>query len=506
MDTQVNAPNRQRTPPKKTGIKFRVNLQSQSPDKIKNYNSSAFNYTAQKGGKQGLTNNYQKPQLNIQRTISDTRGQDSEGYKLNTLPTPNFNSGKVDWNKNNLNFNKSSSGEDESHYNSNAKNYIPLRKNNNKPQKEYIKRRVVTQKPMPPRNDSPGQQVRNRMVYIRKDRTRKRNPSINNIMKQNPKNISQTKQRSKSESYKVGRTAKGFDSTFGQQKDLIPYIKTSAATLPPFDRATVSLKNYGPIDAFAVNTHKGYVRVHNEDRVSILLNAQKQFKKIDNKNTLLNCSIFSVFDGHGGSACSNFLKNHLHNSLIEELDVEGLMIPSLKEIYQTLDEEFINKAVIDRNVSGSTANTVMVFNNRIVVANVGDSRCIFSSHKGAQVIEGSKDHKPGSITEFNRIVNRGGELYRMSYNTKTGQNKFYFVSNHGQLTTINDIVRVSPQLMFGPWRIKPGGLSVSRGFGDIESKASKFGGNANIVVSEPDIFDYELEGLDFCVLGCKLIS
>ena len=504
MDTPANTLRPQRTEPKKTGIKYRVNLQSQSPDRIKNYNSGAFNLIGQhvKANKQGLTNNYQKPQLDLQRTVSDTNNQ-SPG---DLLPTPQFNSGKLDWTKNAPINNKVSSGDEDSRYNSNSRNYIPLRKANNKPQKEYVKRRVTNQKPAQDKGSPPGEQVRSRRVYIKHDRTRKRNPSINSITRQNPKNIGQAKQRSKSESHKIGRMVKGIDNTFNQNKDLIPYIKTNASVLPPFDRATVSLKTYGSIDAFAVNTHKGYVRVNNEDRVSILLNAQKQFKKLDKKNSILSCSIFSVFDGHGGSACSNFLKNHLHNSMIEELDVEGLLIPSLKEIYQTLDEEFIHKAVIDKNVSGSTANTVMVFNDRIVVANVGDSRCIFSSHKGTQVIEGSKDHKPGSITEFNRIVNRGGELYRMSYNTKTGQNKFYFVNNHGQLSTINEIARVSPQLMFGPWRIKPGGLSVSRGFGDIESKASKFGGNANIVVSEPDIFDYGLEGLDFCVLGCKVIS
>ena len=35
------------------------------------------------------------------------------------------------------------------------------------------------------------------------------------------------------------------------------------------------LKDFGKIIGFAANTHKGKIRNYNEDRVSILLNAQK---------------------------------------------------------------------------------------------------------------------------------------------------------------------------------------------------------------------------------------
>jgi hypothetical protein len=42
-------------------------------------------------------------------------------------------------------------------------------------------------------------------------------------------------------------------------------------------------------------------------------------------------------------------------------------------------------------------------------------------------------------------------------------------------------------MLFGPYRVLPGRLSVSRTFGDIEAKLEKFGGKAGVVVAEPEI-------------------
>lgn len=59
------------------------------------------------------------------------------------------------------------------------------------------------------------------------------------------------------------------------------------------------------------------------------------------------------------------------------------------------------------------------------------------------------------------------------------------------------------QIMLGPLRIFPGRLSVSRAFGDIEAKRKKFGGNPNVLTSNPDIICSKIEDqYDFILLGC----
>ena len=56
----------------------------------------------------------------------------------------------------------------------------------------------------------------------------------------------------------------------------------------------------------------------------------------------------------------------------------------------------------------------------------------------------------------------------------------------------------------GPCRVYPGGLSVTRAFGDIEAKdpAPRYGGNPDITIAEPEIKEFEIEGeYDFLVMG-----
>ena len=59
------------------------------------------------------------------------------------------------------------------------------------------------------------------------------------------------------------------------------------------------------------------------------------------------------------------------------------------------------------------------------------------------------------------------------------------------------------QYMLGPHRVLPGRLSVSRTFGDIEAKFTKYGGNPKVVVATPDIKAFRVKNThDFIVLGC----
>jgi protein phosphatase 2C family protein 2/3 len=53
--------------------------------------------------------------------------------------------------------------------------------------------------------------------------------------------------------------------------------------------------------------------------------------------------------------------------------------------------------------SGSCANVVLIVNDMIYVANVGDSRAILSVDCGSQIAMLSRDHKPDDEQEKHRI-------------------------------------------------------------------------------------------------------
>jgi len=80
--------------------------------------------------------------------------------------------------------------------------------------------------------------------------------------------------------------------------------------LQNFERAKYASKTHGLITSYAANTHQGIQRNYNEDRVSIILNMTKPSNKAC--SSWPKCSYFAIYDGHGGSSCADFLKDHLH--------------------------------------------------------------------------------------------------------------------------------------------------------------------------------------------------
>jgi serine/threonine protein phosphatase PrpC len=74
--------------------------------------------------------------------------------------------------------------------------------------------------------------------------------------------------------------------------------------------AKFACKKNGVVSSYSANTHQGIVRNYNEDRVSIILNIIKpKFKQVDEWP---RCSFFAIYDGHGGAACADYLRDQLH--------------------------------------------------------------------------------------------------------------------------------------------------------------------------------------------------
>ncbi|CAD8113889.1 unnamed protein product [Paramecium sonneborni] len=249
--------------------------------------------------------------------------------------------------------------------------------------------------------------------------------------------------------------------------------------LPNYEPTKCSSQRNGIIKAYAANTNQGIVRDYNEDRVSIILNIIKPQSR--NTEQWPKCSFFGVYDGHGGAACADFLRDNLHQFVVKEPDFPWNPIGAITKGFEAAEKAFIqmaqesyNKGVPER--SGSCAIVILIIGDNCYAANVGDSRAILSAASGKKAIALSHDHKPE--LEQERIVKAGGSVYQ----------------THG----INE----EGMQILGPVRVTPGRLSVSRTFGDIEAKLEKFGGNPKVVIAQPEIKQFKITSEhDFIVLG-----
>ncbi|XP_010247126.1 PREDICTED: probable protein phosphatase 2C 59 isoform X1 [Nelumbo nucifera] len=200
--------------------------------------------------------------------------------------------------------------------------------------------------------------------------------------------------------------------------------------------------------------------------------------------------LFGVFDGHGGARAAEYVKQNLFSNLIRHpkfisdtksaigacpctdfnIKASSLFYVILQllfwvcpnytcfaaDAYSHTDSEFLKSENTQNRDAGSTASTAILVGDRLLVANVGDSRAVIC--RGGNAIAVSRDHKPDQTDERQRIEDAGG-----------------FV------------------MWAGTWRVG-GVLAVSRAFGDRLLK--------QFVVADPEIQEEVIDSsLEFLILA-----
>ncbi|KFM76379.1 Protein phosphatase 1L, partial [Stegodyphus mimosarum] len=191
---------------------------------------------------------------------------------------------------------------------------------------------------------------------------------------------------------------------------------------------------------------------------------EDRFSVISDKES--GISMYGIFDGHGGDFAAEFVEKHLFKELLKKL--QAVIKKEVKKDPYNLTNEFVElltKGILDvdlellvkvkasRDVAGTTALVAVVYKNKLIVANVGDSRGVICDSKG-NTVPLSFDHKPDQLKERRRIREAGGFI---SFN--------------------------------GVWRVA-GILATSRALGDFPLK------DRNLVIARPDILTFDLADLN----------
>ncbi|KAG6608311.1 putative protein phosphatase 2C 60, partial [Cucurbita argyrosperma subsp. sororia] len=221
-------------------------------------------------------------------------------------------------------------------------------------------------------------------------------------------------------------------------------------------------------------------------------------------------SFFGVYDGHGGKVVAKFCAKYLHQQVKKnDAYAAGDIGTSVQKAYLRMDEmmrgqrgwrelailgDRLNKFTgmiegliwspksSDANdqaddwafeegphsdfsgpTSGCTACVAIIRNNKLIVANAGDSRCVISRKGQAHSL--SRDHKPDLEIERDRILKAGGFIHAGRVN---------------------------------------GSLNLARAIGDMEFKQNKFlPAEKQIITANPDVTTVELcDDDEFIVIAC----
>ena len=149
-------------------------------------------------------------------------------------------------------------------------------------------------------------------------------------------------------------------------------------------------------------------------------NQDSMFVSTGVKNST-NCALFAVFDGHGlqGHKVSQHLKANLAESLEARFDPEKSYAEAeyagiLEAVCVDINNKLTASGGINSFLSGSTGILVLLHNELVVCANVGDSRAgvvvVEASDQPALLTMLSRDHTPVEPDEKERITNAGGKI------------------------------------------------------------------------------------------------
>ena len=346
-----------------------------------------------------------------------------------------------------------------------------------------------------PKNKSSENNTRANNMNLLKSREEMKNTSLpdpnflNDYYKNEDSKINNNKT-------KDGKFIIDMNELIGKKESEIPIsLDVLQEQFENYPKHKISSRDFGIIKAYAANTSQGIVRDYNEDRVSIVINMMKPPNcKIDDSEWP-RISYFGIFDGHAGNKCADYLKDNLLKKISSNNYFPNDMIKAIKYGFESAEKDYLenhavqNNKLIDR--SGSCALILLTKNNTLYIANVGDSRCVVSCSNGKIKKDVTRDHKPNYPYEKERILKNSGSVYQTEIPIELDSED-----------EDDDILK--DKVILGPYRVIPGRLSVSRTIGDAEAKVPTFGGNPKVIISEPDIFVYDLEkdDVDFFVMGC----
>ena len=203
-----------------------------------------------------------------------------------------------------------------------------------------------------------------------------------------------------------------------------------------------------------------------------------------------------VCDGHGyyGHEVSGYIKENLPMDLNHLIKMKKLNVltddlsPVIKSAFVLENKSLLRNKQIDSDLSGSTCISTIYTPQKLIIANLGDSRCFLGKCKEKEEKDEneknkknvrwiaknlSRDHKPTIPEEAERILKVGGRIRPM----KDEDGEF-----------------IGPMRVYMKDKDMPG-LAMTRSFGDY------FGSTAG-VISEPEVSEYFFKPEDkFMVLA-----
>jgi serine/threonine protein phosphatase PrpC len=207
-----------------------------------------------------------------------------------------------------------------------------------------------------------------------------------------------------------------------------------------------------------------------------------------------------LITGHGGEHASKFLATHFHLKLARHPKFCSQPLTALQETWLQIEDELKEYCTSGDKImrDGSTATVCLIIAGNIYIANCGDSSGYLQMNDGT-ISLATEMHNTLNSDEIQRCTAAGGEIRHKD-------------QSRGLLLTLSSLCPsvsccapfkvhpTSPELLQP--RVYPGGLLVTRSFGDFYAKDPLLGGVPGSVICDPGrVRFFSLGDLRYAVLA-----
>lgn len=201
--------------------------------------------------------------------------------------------------------------------------------------------------------------------------------------------------------------------------------------------------------------------------------------------------LFDSFIGHGGDNVSKYLATHFHIKLARHPKFCIQPLSALQDTWQQMEQELKDFCISGSQVlkDGSTATVCLIVGESVYIANCGDSSGYLQMIDGT-ITRATDMHNTLNESEIKRCTSAGSDV-----RTKISSSSGFF-----SCCPSFQIEPLSPELLQP--RVYPGGLLITRSFGDFYAKDPVLGGVRGSVICDPgQIRYYNLSDLKYVVLA-----
>lgn len=124
----------------------------------------------------------------------------------------------------------------------------------------------------------------------------------------------------------------------------------------------------GVVQGFGICTTQGIVKKCNEDRVSVILNVTKGDPNL-HQMAASPYSYFSVFDGHGGADCANYLREKLHERILSDPMFPNNCPQAIKNGIFRVETDFLDMAANKDKIKDKSGSCLLtaLFKSKTII-------------------------------------------------------------------------------------------------------------------------------------------